>query len=214
MGGLFSLYEGIHKIMHPQPVEYISVAIVVLAIAVGLETFSFMACVKEVRSQNRFGSLWNWIKHTSSADLLVIFLEDLAALLGLAIALIALITAWVTGNSFWDGFGSCMIGLLLIVVAIILGKEIKSLLIGEVSAEDYSKDMYELLQANMPGSKILKFIAVNQGLNEVLVAYKIRPANLQLATADSIEMLNKFEAAVKARFPEIRWQFAELDIEE
>jgi cation diffusion facilitator family transporter len=211
MGGMFSLYEGIHKVQHAEPVNNPLVGIIILLIAVGLEGLSFRACVKEIKHINRFGSLWSWIKHTTAADLLVIFLEDLAALLGLVIALTALILAWLTGESIFDGLGSCMIGILLLATAVILAREVKSLLIGEAPAEDYRTPMEQLLQAALPGAYFLKLIALQQGVGALMVAYKIHPGNNADDLRSTIAAINSFEASVKARFPEVRWQFSELD---
>lgn len=211
MGGMFSLYEGIHKMQHAQALEVPLVGIAILLVAVALEGFSFVACLREVKHQNTHGSLWKWIRHTSSADLLVIFLEDFAALLGLLFALAALIMAWATGNSMWDGLGSVAIGVLLIVVAVVLAREVKPMLIGEMSATDYQPKLEALLAEVMPGAKLLRLIALQQGVGAVLLAYKINPGNAYPATSEAIAAVNRFEAAVRTRFPEIQWQFAEMD---
>lgn len=214
MGGMFSIYEGLHKIAHPEPVQHPVVGLVILLVAIVLEGGSFWACMKEVARQNRFGSLWQWVKRTTSADVLVIFLEDLAALLGLVLGMAALTMAWITGASFWDGAGSVAIGVLLIVVAAILAREVKSLLIGEAPAADYEAEIKVLLQEAMPGAALLRFIALQQGLDSVLVAYKVRPPEGMASLEAAIVRVNEFEARVKQRFPEIVWQFAELDSED
>lgn len=211
MGGMFSLYEGIHKMQHAQALEVPLVGIAILLVAVALEGFSFVACLREVKHQNTHGSLWKWIRHTSSADLLVIFLEDFAALLGLLFALAALIMAWATGNSMWDGLGSVAIGVLLIVVAVVLAREVKPMLIGEMSATDYQPKLEALLAEVMPGAKLLRLIALQQGVGAVLLAYKINPGATYPATVEAIAAVNRFELAVRTRFPEIQWQFAEMD---
>ncbi len=211
MGGMFSLYEGLHKIQHPEPLSNPVVGVIILLVAVGLESFSFYACLKEVRHINRYPSLWQWIKHTTAADLLVIFLEDLAALLGLIFALIALLLAWATGESLFDGIGSFLIGLLLIMTAVILAREVKPLLIGQAPHEDYQADLQNLLQAQMPGARITRLVTLQQGVGSLLVAYKIHPGDLSGDLRTAIDRVNAFEAAAKQRFPEIHWQFAELD---
>ena len=211
--GMFSLYEGIHKLQHPEPLHHPIVAIVILVVAVGLESYSFWACLKEVKHSNPYPSLWQWVRNTSSADLLVIFLEDLAALLGLVIALAALTTAWVTGNSFWDGLGSCVIGVLLLAVAVVLAREVKPLLIGERAAGDYQKTLNSMIEQFFPGGRILTTVALQQGVNAVLLAYKVHPGDLSVAAGVMIERLNDFERAVRGRHQEVQWQFAELDVD-
>lgn len=211
MGGIFSLYEGLHKLHAPEPLSHPIVGVVILLIAVGLEGFSFYACLKEVRMQNPHGSLWSWIRNTMSADLLVIFLEDLAALLGLVFALVALTLAWVTGNPFYDALGSCIIGLLLIVVAVILAREVKPMLIGERPAEEYEPKLQAILDTILPGAKVIRLIALQQGVDAVLLSYKINPADAPADLHATIDAVNRFEAKVREAHPEVKWQFAELD---
>lgn len=211
MGGMFSLYEGIHKIQHGGTLEAPLIGIAILLVAVALEGFSFLACLREVKHQNTHGSLWQWIRKTSSADLLVIFLEDFAALLGLLFALVALLMAWATGNPLWDGLGSVAIGVLLIVVAVVLAREVKPMLIGEMSATDYEPALKALLAEVMPGAKLLRLIAMQQGVGAVLLAYKIDPGAGFPVTQEAIDAVNRFEREVRIRHPEIQWQFAELD---
>lgn len=211
MGGMFSLYEGIHKIQHPEPLKHPLVGVVILLVAVALEGFSFFACIREVGHQNHFGSLWQWIRKTTSADLLVIFLEDFAALLGLMLALCSLGVAWLTGDSFWDGIGSCAVGVLLIAVALVLAREVKPMLIGEMSPKDFQPELEKLLSEVMPGAKLLRLIALQQGVDAVLLAYKIAPGAGFPATKEAIDAVNRFEREVRQRHPEIQWQFAELD---
>lgn len=214
MGGIFSLYEGIHKIENPGPINHPLVAVVILLVAVVLEAFSFGACYREIQLNNPHGSLWKWIRHTMAADMLVIFLEDLAALVGLFIALIALTLAWITGNSLWDGLGSCVIGLLLIVVAIILAGEVKSMLIGERPAADYEPKMQDMLTAFMPGARIIKLIALQQAVDAVILAYKIHPGETHIDLHAAIDAVNLFEEKVKLTFPEVKWQFTEFDVKD
>lgn len=211
MGGMFSLYEGLHKIQHPEPLANPIVGVLVLVIAVGLEGFSFAACLKEVKHNNQYGSLWNWVKHTTAADLLVIFLEDLAALLGLVLALIALLLAWATGETIFDGMGSCAIGLLLLFTAVILAREVKSLLIGEAPTTDYETALGDLLRRALPEARLIKVIVLQQGVGSLLAAYKIHPGETATDLRATIAGVNAFEAAVKQQFPDVRWQFSELD---
>jgi cation diffusion facilitator family transporter len=210
MGGLFSLYEGIHKIQDPHPLNHPWVAIVILLYGIVVEAYSFFACYKEVQVINKHGSLWQWIKRTHAADLLVIFLEDLAAVMGLTFALISTIIAWLTGDGFWDGLGSCFIGVLLIATAIILATELKQMLIGENACSDYKELLTPLLIEIMPQASFLTIIAVQRGIDSVLLAYKLHPGDSN-DLKDTIEKLNQFEAKVKLSFPEVKWQFAELD---
>lgn len=211
VGGMFSIYEGLHKINHPEPLAYPFVGIAILLVACALEGYSCWMCLKEVEKQNTYGSLWRWVRRTTSADLLVILLEDLAAMLGLIFALVALMVAWISGNTFWDGVGSVMIGTLLIVVAVILAREVKSLLLGEAPADSFQPQAEILLQEVIPGARLLRFIALQQGVGSVLVAYKVQPPENLTDVSEAIACINRYEQRMREVFPEIHWQFAELD---
>lgn len=210
MGGVFSLYEGIHKIQDPHPLTNPWVAIAILVYGIVVEAYSFFACYKEVRLVNKYGSLWNWIQKTHAADLLVIFLEDFAAVMGLAFALVSTIIAWVTGNGIWDGIGSCFIGVLLIIVAVVLATELKQMLIGESAGDNYQELLEPLLKELMPDANFVKMIAIQRGINSVLLAYKISPGN-RSDLKTTIELVNQFESRLKLNHPEVKWSFAELD---
>jgi len=214
MGGMFSLYEGIHKITEEGSINSPMVGIAILSLAILLEGYAFFSCLKEILASNKYPTIREWIKKTTTVDLLVIFLEDFAAILGLIIALVSLLLAWYTGNVFWDGFGSCLIGVLLISVAIILACKVKPLLIGQSPYLDYHVEMDRILSEVIPDAKIIRHVAILQGVDRVLVAYKIHPGNEKRDTVDSIKLVNIFEKKVKEHFPEIKWQFAELDFEE
>lgn len=210
MGGLFSIYEGIHKLQHPEAMHAPFVGIAILVVAIVLEGYSFWACYKEVRAQNTHGSLWRWIKRTNSTDLLVIFLEDFAALGGLFLALAALLVAWLGDMPHWDGIGSLMIGVLLIGVAVLLAREVKPLLIGEAPSEDYETSARAVIAEIAPGMKLLRLIAVQQGIGAVMLAYKIHPGDAR-DVMETITLVNRIEAELRRRHPDIQWQFAELD---
>lgn len=213
LGGMYSLYEGAHKLSGHEAMEAPYVALVILAVGIALETVSFRACLAEVRVKNRFGGLWAWFRKTTDADLLVIFTEDLAALVGLVMAAVCVTLAWVTGNPAYDAAGSMLIGALLITVAALLGLEIKSLLIGEAPATDFRPAVEELVRAHVPGGRVAALIALQTGGAEVMISYKITPGSIT-DVGQLIAAINTVEREMKARFPEIRWQFVEPDTEE
>src|SRR5688572_4326146 len=134
LGGLFSLYEGWHKLAHPEPLSYAWVAVGILVFGLAAETVSLRACLAEVNKLRNGRSLWRWFRESRHSELVVVLGEDLAALLGLALALAAVLFTMWTGNPAWDALGSMAIGVVLIVVAIGIAVEIKGLLIGQ-SAE-------------------------------------------------------------------------------
>lgn len=212
LGGLFAIYEGAHKLSHPEPLNHPIVGVAILVVAILLEGYSFMAALAEIRAQNTFGSLWAWFRKTTASDLLVIFTEDLAALIGLFIALGGLSVAWATGEPLWDAAGSICVGVLLVAVAVLLAAEIKSLIVGEAPDRSYRERMQTLLEEEMPGAKLLRLLALQTGAHEVMLACKISPPPGELG--DFIARLNRFEKKMKAEFPEVRWQFMEPDLED
>jgi len=130
VGGVFSIYEGVHKIQHPEPIERAWIPIVVLLIAIGLESFSLRTALKESASERRGISILQFVRRAKAPELPVVVMEDIAALVGLVLAFLGVSIAVVTGNGVFDGIGTVFIGVLLIIVAAILGVETKSLLRG------------------------------------------------------------------------------------
>jgi len=210
LGGLFAIYEGVHKLNEHSGLSYPQVALGILLFSIAVEGYSFWACYQEVRRQNTFGSLWSWFHKTTSSELLVIFTEDLAALTGLVIATLALLLSWITGDSTWDGVGSIAVGALLVVTAVLLAIEVKSLLIGEAAVTDYRPLINAELESVLPGAKVLRIIALQTGASEVLLSYKIHPGDTS-DVSTLIKGINVVEKKMRDRCPEIHWQFIEPD---
>jgi cation diffusion facilitator family transporter len=210
-GGLFAIYEGIHKLQAHEPISHPIVAVSILVFGIILEAGSFWACYQEVKKQNTYGSLWAWLRKSTAADLIVIFLEDAAALVGLVVALIATGIGWYTGVAAWDAVGSIAIGIVLVGVAAMLASEIKSLLIGEAPSQDYRGAFSQEISRIFPGGELLRLIALQTGGNEVMVSFKLAPGPETTQTRDLIERINELEIRLKKRFPEIRWLFVEPD---
>ncbi len=210
LGGLFAIYEGVHKLSDPEPLKNYNIVIGILLAGVLLEGYSFLMALKEIRVQNRFGKLSTWFRKTTSAGLLVIFTEDAGALIGLTIAAFCVTMAKVLDNPVWDAYGSIAIGVLLVVLAGFLAVEIKSLIIGEAPSKDYRPDVEKILGERMPSAKLLRFLALSIGDREVMLSYKIHPGE-ENDVNSLIEDINKVEAEVRNQFPEVKWQFVEPD---
>src|SRR6187455_2578436 len=131
LGGLFSLYEGWHKLRHPEDLNNPWVAVGILVFGLVAETISMRACLQEVNKVRGERTVWRWFRESRQSELVVILGEDFAALVGLALALIAVLMTMLTGNPMWDGLGSMWIGVILIVVAAGIAREIMALLIGQ-----------------------------------------------------------------------------------
>ncbi len=145
VGGMFSVYEGTHKLMHPEPLTYPWVAIAVLVFAIVAESVSLWGCMREVNKERHGRSIVQWFKNSRSSALIVVFGEDIAALLGLVFALVAVVATMLTGNPLWDALGTIAIGVLLIVIAVFIAVEVKDLLIGQSVEPKYLAEMQQFL---------------------------------------------------------------------
>ncbi|MCR6684899.1 cation diffusion facilitator family transporter [Pseudoxanthomonas sp.] len=207
VGGMFSVYEGVHKLQHPEPLQQWWWAVGVLVFAIVAEAVSMRACLQEVNKARGSRSLWQWFRESRQAELVVIFGEDLAALLGLVFALAAILLAVVTGNPMWDALGTVGIGVLLIVIAVLVAIEVKAMLIGQ--------SVDPLLQVQIRGflverpeiAELLHLITLQQG-NEVLVSIHARMHQVRDGEA-MLREIDQVERALKAQFPVVRWSFFE-----
>ena len=172
-GAAFSVFEGIHKISHPEPVQSPVVAFVVLAIAIALESFSLRTAVHESR-RARSGHSWlAFIRRAKAPELPAVLLEDMAALAGLGFAALGVGLAVITGNGVWDGVGSLAIGVLLAGVAVILAVETKSLLIGESASAEVERAIVAALEAGDGVERVIHLRTLHMGPESLLVAAKI-----------------------------------------
>jgi cation diffusion facilitator family transporter len=210
MGGLFSIYEGLHKISSIEPVQHAWVAVAILSFGLAAEGVSLWGCVREINKVRGRQSLWAWFKSTRQSELVVILGEDLAALGGLALALGFIGLAMVTGNPAWDAIGSIAIGVLLLVVAVLIGTEVKALLIGQSAEPELLARMKQHL-IDAPEVAQLYNLLTQQLGNEIMVAIKARmqPQGSEVAL---VEAINRVEAGFRAAFPQVRWIFFEPDI--
>jgi divalent metal cation (Fe/Co/Zn/Cd) transporter len=154
-------------------------------------------------------SLWRWFRDSRQSELVVILGEDLAALLGLALALVAILLTIFSGNPVWDALGSMAIGVVLIVVAIGIGHEIKGLLIGQSADPETESRLKTFIEKNESVERVLRLLTLQLGTS-VMVAVK---AKMKARTADElVAAINRAEKAVRGEFPEIQWLFFEPDV--
>ncbi|CAN5676259.1 cation diffusion facilitator family transporter [soil metagenome] len=211
LGSVFAIYEGIHKIQHPEELTSPAVAIGILLFAMGAEGFSLRTAVKESRDLKGDDSWWGFIRHSRVPELPVVLLEDFGAMTGLVIAFIAIIVSIVTGNGVYDGIGSVAIGLILGVIAVILSIEMKSLLIGE-PATPHDRDQLRAAIANSPG--VIRLIHERTeyiGAEQVLLAAKVE-FDQGLTVAGLADAINTLEANVRAAVPAIELVYIEPDL--
>lgn len=210
LGGLFSLYEGWHKFHEPGEVTNTAVAIAVLGFSLAAEGFSLWGALREVNRVRGGRPLWRWFRETRNAELVVVVGEDLAALVGLSLALAAVLAAHVTGDASWDAAGSMAIGALLIVVASVVGHEVKSLLVGQGVEPAERAAMIRFLEAQPSVKAVLQVLTLHMGA-DVVVAVKARMADCGTSDALARE-INRVEAAFRERFPQVQWTFFEPDV--
>ena len=210
VGGMFSLYEGYHKLHDPEPLKQWWWAVGVLIFGIVAESVSMRACLQEVNKARAGRSLWRWFRESRQAELVVIFGEDLAALFGLVFALIAVVLAVVTGNPVWDAIGTLAIGVLLIVVAVFVAVEVKALLIGQSVDKDVQASIRAFLEAEPQVRHVISLITLQLG-NEMMVSVQAEMLERPSSTA-LIEDINAIEARMKAKFPMVRWSFFEPEV--
>ncbi len=215
-GGVFSVYEGLHKlheahVEEPGPTQ-LWLGIGMLAFALVLESYATVSNVRELNKRRGKRGFVEYLRVTKDSDLVVVFGENSAAVVGLAFALAGVGMAHVTHDPAWDAYATVAIGCVLIGVALFLAYEIMSLLVGE-AADPEIADAVRAACAETEGlDRVLRMITVQQGPGEVMLACKVsvKPG---LSAAALIEALNAFERRIRERRPEVRWQFVEPDDE-
>ncbi|MFF1571215.1 cation diffusion facilitator family transporter [Leifsonia sp. NPDC058292] len=211
VGGVFSLYEGIEKLTHPHPLENWWLPILVLLIAIGLESFSLRTAVHESRP-HKIGMSWpQFIRRAKAPELPVVLLEDVAALTGLVFAFIGVGLTVITHDGLWDAIGTILIGLLLIAVAIILGMETKSLLVGEGASDVDTAAIQKAIMAGTEVERVIHMKTLYLGPDELLVGAKLAfPGEYRLAeVAASIDIV---ERRIRDAVPAARVIYIEPDV--
>lgn len=210
MGGLFSIYEGIHKLSSHEGLKNPAVAIVVLTFSLALEAASLYGCLTQIKKLRHTTALWKWVRNSRQSELIVVLGEDIAALLGLAFALFAIMLSIITGNPVFDAIGSIGIGSLLIIISFFLAIKIKSLLIGQ-SADNETCQRIKILLGSRPEIEAVLNVITQQLGPRIMVAVKAKMTNV--ASADQlIANINTCESELKKEIPAIQWIFFEPDI--
>ncbi len=212
MGGLFSIYEGVHKLNSTEEINNPLIAIIVLSLSMVLEGASLWGCITQINTLRHGESLWSWLKNTRQSELVVVFGEDVAALFGLAFALISVILSLITGNPVYDSIGSIGIGVLLVVVSVFVAVKVKSLLIGQSADEKVRTDIKQLLESRPEVEKVFNLITLQLG-PQIMVAVKAEMIKTDSAE-EMIKNINICEKALKKEFPAVQWVFFEPDIED
>src|ERR1700761_692102 len=210
VGGAFSVYEGSHRLMHQEPLSNPVVALVILGISVMLEAFSLAGAVREIRKGTPDKTLWRWFRETRESELLVVAGEDVAALLGLAIAFAAVLMTMLTGNPAYDAAGSIGVGVLLMIIAFLVAREVKSMIVGESASPEVRRAIEAHLRARGEITRIISLITLQWG-KHVVVAVQAEMIDYPSGRA-MIDAINVIEEDLQRAFPQVRWLFFEPDI--
>ncbi len=213
VGGVFSLYEGIEKVQEPHPLDpaWWWLPLVVLVVSIGLESFSLSTAIKEARPHKGADSWFGYIRHAKSPEVPVVMLEDMAALVGLVLALLGVGLTAITGNGLFDGIGTLAIGVLLVAVALILGFEMGSLLVGEGANPADLEAIRAAIEAHPSVERIIHLKTLYIGPDELMVGAKLAfPARRTLG--EVAPEIDSIEAAVRAAVPAARIIYFEPDV--
>jgi cation diffusion facilitator family transporter len=212
LGSVFALYEGYHKISHPEELTSPVVAIAILLVAICLESYSFRTAAVESRPLKGSASWWHFIRTSRNPELPVVLLEDTGALIGLALALGGVGLSMLTGDPVWDGIGTMAIGVLLGIIAVILMIEMHSLLIGEGATSQEDKAIRAALEQTPNVDRLIHIRTQYLGPDELLVGAKIAlAADTDLATVAAT--IDAAESAVRAAVPAARVIYLEPDLD-
>jgi cation diffusion facilitator family transporter len=209
LGGMFSIYEGLHKFANPEPLKQPMIAVSVLVFAIIAESLSLWGCMRAVNKERVGRSIPSWFKESRSSELLVVFGEDVAALLGLVLALLAVVTAAITGNPMYDAIGTVMIGVLLVVIAFLLAIEVKGLLIGQGIESLARERMKTFLTQRSEIDELYNFLSLQMG-SDAVVAVKAKMKKTG-SEDELINAINRVERDFRTAFPMITWLFFEPD---
>jgi cation diffusion facilitator family transporter len=210
VGGLFSVYEGVHKLLDPHALDNVGWAIGVLAFSLVLESVSLKAAWNEVKKAKGGTPLFRWARETGDVDLLVVMFEDLAAEAGLVLAFVAVLLASLTGVTAFDAAGSIAVGIVLLVVAVFLGAQIRRLIVG-FAVDAKMRDAIAAVWRKH-GFEVFRVIAVWTGPHKIMLAVKVHLPSDERDVRRMTERLNEAEKAVRTEFPQIAFSFVEPDV--
>ena len=211
VGAIFSIYEGIHKLMFPAEIENIDYAFAVLIIALIVESIAFFRAFRKINRERGKNKIIVYLRKTKKSELIVVFLEDLAAITGLSIALILLFLEYLTDILIFDAIASIVIGILLAVVAFFLGNETKSLLIGESADQKKIGEISQIFRNEESINRLIQIKSLQLGPEDILIAVKAE-FNNRLNSVEISNLINGIEKEIRKKYPEVKKIFIEPDI--
>ncbi len=212
MGGAFSVYEGVERLLHPHAMENGKIAMAVLAVAVMLESFSLWGALREIRKESGGKTFLRWFRESRQPELMVVAGEDIAALAGLVLAFIAVAATVVTGNPLWDALGTLCIGVVLMLVAVVVMIEVKALIIGESASPEQRAEIEAFVAAQPEVEQVLNIITLAWG-NKTVIAVKARMTDMErISGLAMVHAINAVEERMQQRWPQAAWVFFEPDV--
>ena len=210
-GAIFSIFEGIHKLRHPLPLKHPYYAYLVLVLSIAAEAASLRIALRKIRNERGNAKIFSYLHRTKKSELIVVFLEDLAAIIGLSIALVFIVTEQLSGILLFDGLASILIGVLLSVIALFLGFETKSLLIGESADPDLLKTIYGIILREENIRRVIHVRSLQMGPEDILLAVKAE-FDERLNAAEVSTLINGIEKEIRKQYPEVKKIFIEPDV--
>jgi cation diffusion facilitator family transporter len=211
LGGLFAIYEGVEKLRHPHELESAAVAVAILVVAIAFESYALRKAVKQANAERGGQSWWRFLRRSKSPEIAVVLLEDTGAEIGLFFALSGVALAKVTGDPRWDATGSLAIGVLLVVIAVFLAIEMKSLLIGESASPDDEAAIRSTIENSPHVGRFIHLRTQHLGPDELLVGAKVQ-LDSDLSFRQVTEAINTIERRLRELIPEARVVYIEPDV--
>lgn len=209
-GGAYSFYEGVHRLMDPQPVKNVGVALAVLVLSLFLEASALRGALREIHKTSGGKPFWKWFRETRQSELMVIAGEDIAALAGLAAASTFVVLTMITGNPIFDAMGTLSVGIILMVVAFAVLREVRAMIVGESADPEMRKAINSFVRAQPEVEKVFRIITMVWG-QHLMVAVKAKMRNTATA-GQMVDAINQVEERIQQRWPQARWVFFEPDI--
>lgn len=210
-GAAFSIFEGIHKLMHPVPIQNIKYAFAVLLFSLIAEGIAFSKALQKINRERGNLGIFAYLRKTKKSEMIVVFLEDFAAISGLSCALLLIFLQHVTGILIFDGIASMLIGLILAAVAVFMGNETRSLLLGESADPKLIKKVNAIFDAEESINHIIYIKSLQLGPEDILISVKAE-FNHRLTSREISALINGIEKEIRTRYPDIKKIFIEPDI--
>lgn len=212
MGGLYSIYEGWHKLESTEPLQQAWIALLVLGTGIVLEGFSLLGAMKEIKKLRGEDSFWQWFRNTRNAELVVILGEDSAAIFGLAIAFVFVSIAAMTGNPMFDAMGSICIGVILLFISVFIAWRVMHLIIGRSAEPELVQLLDDIIAKDDSIEKILNTMTMQFG-PQVMLAAKVK-MKAGISVEETVKQINELEVEIERQAPMVKWTFVEPDVKD